>query len=374
MSAGTSIVNKFKSGELLDVLIRFGLIAILFVLCDRVLGPFWNILIWALILAIALYPLHQIIARKFGDKQGRAATVLVLGIVLVLGTPTVGLGTSFVTGVFGAKDKIENQGLVIPAPDDSVREWPVVGDKVYTAWQAAATDTPAFIESLQPHLGQVARKILASAQSVIGVMFLFLASLIIAGIMMGYGYSGHAAMQRVFTRFTGDSGPELLALCVATVRSVALGVLGVAFIQALLLGIGFVFSGVPLPGLLALIVLLLGIVQVPAAVVSLPVIAWLWLGGDNTTTMNLIFTIYLFVAGLSDNVLKPLLLGRGVDAPMPVILLGALGGMFSAGIIGLFVGAVGLAVGYQLFMAWVNSGPQTSELEQKDVDGSANSG
>ena len=363
MSAGTSIVNKFKSGELLDVLIRFGLIAILFVLCDRVLGPFWNILIWALILAIALYPLHQIIARKFSDKQGRAATVLVLGIVLVLGTPTVGLGTSFVTGVFGAKDKIENQGLVIPAPDDSVREWPVVGDKVYTAWQAAATDTPAFIESLQPHLGQVARKILASAQSVIGVMFLFLASLIIAGIMMGYGYSGHAAMQRVFTRFTGDSGPELLALCVATVRSVALGVLGVAFIQALLLGIGFVFSGVPLPGLLALIVLLLGIVQVPAAVVSLPVIAWLWLGGDNTTTMNLIFTIYLFVAGLSDNVLKPLLLGRGVDAPMPVILLGALGGMFSAGIIGLFMGAVGLAVGYQLFMAWVNSGPQTSELE-----------
>jgi hypothetical protein len=54
---------------------------------------------------------------------------------------------------------------------------------------------------------------------------------------------------------------------------------------------------------------------------------------------------------MADNVLKPLMLGRGVDAPMPIILIGALGGMAAAGILGMFVGATLLALGYQIFMA-----------------------
>jgi predicted PurR-regulated permease PerM len=133
------------------------------------------------------------------------------------------------------------------------------------------------------------------------------------------------------------------------------GVLGVAFIQSLLLGAGFFFSGAPAPGILALIVLLIGIVQLPALIVSLPVIAYLWIGGDLSVVMNVVFTIYLLVAGMADNVLKPMLLGRGVDVPMPVVLIGALGGMVVGGFIGLFLGAVLLAVGYAIFMDWVNS-------------------
>jgi predicted PurR-regulated permease PerM len=114
-------------------------------------------------------------------------------------------------------------------------------------------------------------------------------------------------------------------------------------------------AGIPAAGVLALVVMFLGIMQLPAALVSLPVIAYLWWSGDASTTSNIVYTIYLLVAGLADNVLKPLLLGRGVEAPMPVILLGALGGMVSGGIIGMFVGAVLLAVGYQVFMEWVNT-------------------
>jgi predicted PurR-regulated permease PerM len=102
--------------------------------------------------------------------------------------------------------------------------------------------------------------------------------------------------------------------------------------------------------------MLVGILQLPALIISLPAIGYLWWSGDASTTSNIAFTIYLLVAGMADNVLKPILLGRGVDAPMPVILLGALGGMVSAGIIGLFVGAVLLAVGYQIFMEWVDAG------------------
>jgi predicted PurR-regulated permease PerM len=160
----------------------------------------------------------------------------------------------------------------------------------------------------------------------------------------------------------------LQSLSAATVRSVAIGVIGVAFIQALLLGIGFIMAGIPAAGVLALVVMLIGIVQLPAAIISLPVIAYLWWAGDGSTMSNIFYSIYLLVAGMADNVLKPLLLGRGVDAPMPVILLGALGGMASGGIIGLFVGAVLLAVGYQVFMDWVDHVEEVAGVEPGQID------
>lgn len=185
-------------------------------------------------------------------------------------------------------------------------------------------------------------------------MFLLFGAFVIAGVMMAYGQAGIGAMRRVFNRFVGEAGGcKLQALCTGTVRSVAVGVLGVALIQAILFGLGFMLIGLKAAGVLALITLFIGIIQVPALIVALPVIAYMWTAGDASTAMNVVFTIYFMVAALSDNVLKPMLLGRGVDAPMPIILIGALGGMVSAGFIGLFIGAVVLAVGYKIFMSWV---------------------
>ena len=146
-------------------------------------------------------------------------------------------------------------------------------------------------------------------------------------------------------------------LSVATIRAVAQGVIGIAFIQAILVGLCLLVAGVPLAGLLAIVVLVLGIAQVPALIVTLPAIAYIWMSGDYGTGEAVLYSVVLFVAGMADNVLKPLMLGRGVDAPMPVILLGAIGGMATAGILGLFAGAVLLALGYQIFMAWVDANP-----------------
>ncbi|MFN2168909.1 MAG: AI-2E family transporter, partial [Anaerolineae bacterium] len=172
-------------------------------------------------------------------------------------------------------------------------------------------------------------------------------------------------LQRIFCRMIDPArGPRLQRLSTATVRSVATGVVGVAFIQALLLGIGFIVGDVPAAGMLALLVLLFGILQLPVVLISLPVIAYIWWAGDGSTVMNAIVTVYLVVAGLADNVLKPMLLGRGVDVPMPVVLIGALGGMVMSGIVGLFVGAVVLAVGYEVFMAWVDEPAPESAADQ----------
>lgn len=347
-----------------DTMIRLGLVAFLVVLSAQVFAPFTGIMMWALILAIALYPMHVKLSSKLGGKSGRAATIIVLAGLLLIGGPTLMIGESFASHLHDAYAKFASGELDIDPPSEKVAEWPLVGKQVYAVWSSAAENLPEFIEEERPQLRLISKKVLAVGASTAGGVMTFLGSLIIAGIMMAYGVAGGSAMRDIYVRLTGPvKGPRLQKLSVATVRSVAIGVIGVAFIQALLLGVGFIFAGVPGAGPLAILVMVLGIVQLPAALVSIPVIIYLWVGGDASTTSNIIFTVYLLVAGLADNVLKPLLLGRGVDVPMPVILLGALGGMVSAGIIGLFIGAIVLAVGYQVFMDWVAEPAEDQEAE-----------
>jgi predicted PurR-regulated permease PerM len=164
-----------------------------------------------------------------------------------------------------------------------------------------------------------------------------------------------------------DRGEAFAALSVATIRAVAQGVVGVAFIQAILVGICLLVAGVPWAGVLALVVLVLGIAQIPAALITLPAIGWIWASGEYGTVAAVVYSVLLFVAGMADNVLKPLMLGRGVDAPMPVILLGALGGMGTAGILGMFVGATLLALGYQIFVGWITPTPNAPPIGGSDM-------
>jgi len=276
--------------------------------------------------------------------------------LLLIGAPMIKLGGSFAGQVHGLYTAIEAKTVTIKQPDPKVADWPLVGKQVYQTWNAAAQNLPSFLEKNQAQMKPLLKFIFLGAANTIGSVLIFLGSLIIAGIMLAYGKPGGRVMQLIFIRLTDpERGQRLQSLSTATVRSVASGIIGVAFIQAVLLGAGFIMAGIPAAGVLALGVMLIGIAQLPASIISLPVIAYLWWAGDGSTGSNIAFTIYLVVAGMSDNVLKPLLLGRGVDVPMPVILIGALGGMMSAGIIGLFVGAVLLAVGYKIFMEWVNS-------------------
>src|SRR4030095_10804415 len=162
-------------------------------------------------------------------------------------------------------------------------------------------------------------------------VFLFRVSCIIGSIMMAYADSEARVTRAVFRRVAGpEKGEELTKLCIATIRTVALGVIGIAFVQAILIGLALLLAHVPAAGVLAIIAFVLGIAQVPALVVTLPAIAYIWLSGNYTNTSAITYTVILLLAGLLDNVLKPLMLGRGVDVPMPVILFGALGGMAGA--------------------------------------------
>jgi len=250
--------------------------------------------------------------------------------------------------------------LQIPPPPETVAAWPVIGGKLHGLWSQAHDDLPALVQSLQPKIGDLARSALGFVASIGGGLLAFVAALILAGILMAFGEHGARACRSVFRRLAGDErGTSLARLSTATVRAVAQGVVGVALIQAILVGLALLVAGVPWAGALAAIVLVIGIAQVPAVIVTLPAIAWIWSRGGSTGEA-IIYTVLLLVTGMADNVLKPLMLGRGVDVPMPVILVGALGGMATGGIVGMFVGATLLALAWQILTGWVGEDPDAS--------------
>jgi len=347
------------SRRLLDVFIRAGLVVVLVLLCYLIFSPFLTMMLWALILAITIYPLHQMLAARIGGRQGLAATLIVLLAVVVIVTPTIMLASEFGDSVQNLIKNVRDNTFQVPAPSDKVAAWPVVGERMHAVWSQAHNDLPGLVQSMQPKLGELATKALGIVAALGGGLLMFLFSFIVAGIIMAYGESGARAMQEIFERIVGIArGQEFAKLSTATVRAVASGVIGIACIQALIIGVSLMIAGVPFAGVLAVVVLVLGVAQLPALLVTLPVIGWIWASGEYNTGPAVAYTVLLFVGGMADNVLKPLMLGRGVDAPMPVILIGALGGMATTGILGMFVGATGLALGYQIFMRWVQDNPE----------------
>jgi len=353
--------QKGLSSRLLEVLIRAGFIAILAALCYVVFAPFLTLMVWAVILAVALYPLHQWLARAIGGRQGLAATIVVIGGCVLIIAPTALLMNSFGSSVYGLIGAVQNNTLDIPAPREGVQEWPLVGKKLYAYWSQAHTDLPGLVESMQPKIGELARKALAVVAGIGVGLLKFLASFIVAGILMAYGEAGTRGSRSIFERAIGGGRGETFArLATATIRAVAQGVIGIAFVQAILVGLALLVAHVPWAGVLAAITLVLSVAQVPALIITIPAIIYIWSSGSYGNGAAIVYTILLLLAGMADNVLKPLMLGRGVDAPMPVILLGALGGLATGGVLGMFVGATLLALGYQIFMGWVAADPDSA--------------
>jgi predicted PurR-regulated permease PerM len=352
-------VESRPPANLWDTLIRVSLMIGLAVICLQVFSPFMKLMVWSVILAVTTYPLHQALARRIGGRQGLASIILALiGIALIV-VPTWLLMNSFADSVRSFVGAIQNNTLQVPPPREGVKNWPVVGNTLYDTWSQARNDLPGLVQTMQPKLGELARSALATVASIGGTMLLFLVSFLIANIIMAYGASAARSTHNIFSRLAGPSrGPALERLALATIRAVALGVIGIAAIQALLVGLALLLAGIPIAGVLAIVALVLGIAQVPALIVTLPVIIYIWSSGGYSTGAAIAHTIILLITGMADNVLKPLMLGRGVDVPMPVILFGALGGMATGGILGMFVGATALALGYNLFMNWVATKPE----------------
>ena len=367
MSSNSINETKLARG-LLDVLIRAGLVAALVFYSYRVFQPFMGLMLWSVILAITLYPLQGMLKSKLGNRDGLAATLIVVVAIGILLVPVYLLGNSLTVSVQAAMQLVKEGGVHIPPPADSIAEWPLIGAKLHAIWLQATTNLTSVLQELAPHMKGISLTLLSQIAGAGVGLLVFIGALIIGGIIMAFGENGERSALKIANRISGpDRGKDIAKLCTATIRAVAQGVVGIAFIQMLLTGLGFVVYGIPGAGLLAMAVLIIGIMQLPVPLITFPVIAYV-LGTEGASAASIAFSIYIFIAGMVDNVLKPLLLGRGVEVPMPVILIGALGGMVTGGIIGLFIGPVILAVAYQLFWQWVDDQPQDTEASSGEQD------
>jgi predicted PurR-regulated permease PerM len=344
-----------SSGEVIQVAIRLALLAFLFYWSYILLRPFIPILVWAVVLAVALYPAYDWLSAHLGHRPRIAAFVITIVMLAVFLGPATWLGFGLVEGLRNISAHLSSGEVKIPSPPESVSNWPLIGNRVYEFWNQASLNLEAAFRQIAPYLKPLTGVILTFAGSAGTGTLKFLASVAITGFLLPAGPRFVAATRKMLARIVPERRTDFLALAGATIRTVTQGVIGVAVLQSLLAGIGLKIAGVPHAGVLAFAVLVLAIVQIGAAPVLLPVVAWAWMVKEPGVAA--LITIYLVMVGLSDNALKPLLMGRGLSTPVLVIFMGVLGGTLAHGIVGLFVGPIILALAWELLMAWGRDEP-----------------
>jgi predicted PurR-regulated permease PerM len=362
----TSTDDTLFNRRAIEAAIRIGLVFLLVLWCFNIVRPFILLVLWGAILAVAVYPLFVRLQTALGGRRKLAATLITLIALALLVIPSVMLSESAIDNAQVLATHIKDGTLRIPPPAETVQSWPLIGERLYSAWSQASENLSTTISKYKDQLTDVAKWILAAAAGAGAVLLQFIVSIIIAGVLLVYAKSSTDTVTRISARLMGaQGGTAFTEMAGATIRSVAQGVLGVAIIQAVLAGIAMLLVGVPYAGIWTLLVLLLAIVQLPTILILGPVIVFVFT--ITSTVPAVIFAIWSLLVGVSDTFLKPLLLGRGLDVPMPVILLGAIGGMILSGIIGLFVGAVVLALGHKLFMTWMSQGEVSSPEASMDT-------
>lgn len=343
-----------KNQKIVNLFIRLGVLSLLIIWAFSIIKPFIGVLAWAIILAVALYPLYQKLVGKGESKHKKLiTTIFTLITVVAISIPTYSIFSSVLSSTTETVQKFRNDTLEIAPPTEKVKDWPM-GDKIYENWNEASQNVRQYVLVHKDFILEHGKGTLGSILGIMGSLILFIISFIIAVVFMFNGEKGYKTSLKFANKMIGDQGEGIVVMARNTIRSVVKGILFVAIIQALLSFIGFKLIGLPGAGIFTMMVLFAAIIQLPVTLAVIPAIALAFSVSDNTT-YTVIFTVYILIVSLLDNVLKPILLAKGLQTPTIIIFIGAIGGVMLQGIIGLFVGTVVLALMHQLYLRWVNS-------------------
>jgi predicted PurR-regulated permease PerM len=338
----------------LEVFIQIGLVILLATACLLVMRPFVPLITWGVIIAVAAYPSFRKLQHVLRGRGVLAAILFTVVLLAVLILPTVLLTETLVEGIHTISVHLKEGSLAIPEPPASIETWPVIGGPLKSVWGLASKDLTAAVRSFAPQIKAVVPGLLTASAGVALTLLQFTLAIVVAGVLLANAEPIYEVTCSLANRFFGEKGPEFQRLVGATIRSVTTGILGVALIQSVLAGVGFLVAGLPGAGLWTVVFLIAAVLQV-GTIVLIPAVVYMF--AISGVTKAIIFLVWCLIVALLDNVLKPLLLGRGVAVPIAVIFFGAIGGFVALGIIGLFIGAVVLSVGYKLFLAWLDRGP-----------------
>jgi predicted PurR-regulated permease PerM len=344
-------INDERVKLAIEIAVKLGILFIVLYVSYLIVKPFLSIILWSIILAVAFYPVVLWLEKRFRSRK-KIVLVMSSTIILALVVPTWSLSGMVIESTQTLVSVVNGEKRMVPPPSEKVKSWPLIGEKSYKLWSSAYKDLPNTLKPFKEKIKKFIMMLINMLKSALGTVAQTIASVIIASFMLISAEKGAAFYSRIMKRLLGERGEEWAGLSALTVRSVAAGVVGVAVIQSSFALVGMIAMGVPMAPLWALIIMFLTIIQMPALIVIGPMIAYVFSYASGAPAT--IFAVYMLVVGASDGVLKPMLMGRGVDIPMLVILIGAIGGMMLMGMIGLFLGAVILALGYKLFELWMS--------------------
>lgn len=359
---GTGPHTILRHGTIVELAVQICSLALLIYLAVVMVMPFLTIMVWSVILADVMYPAFDWMVARLRMPRVAAALLLILLCFVVLLGPAALLGVSLIETVRSLAERLASGNVAVPPPPEAVKTWPLIGDDLYASWFLASTNLKAALVQIAPLLKPFSGTLLEYAGNAgIGMLKFFIA-VVISGFLLLPGPALVDSGRLVFRRVAAGRGDEFMDLIGATIRNLARGVIGLSLLQALLAGVGFIVAGVPAAGFLSFLILLVGIIQVDALIVIIPVIAWSWIKMD--AAMALIFSAYMIPVGLLNNLLRPFVMAHGLKTPMLIIFLGVMGGILVHGVIGVFVGPIVLAIGWELLKAWtsqaVNAAPAAS--------------
>ena len=328
-------------------------IAGLVVICLWILRPFLPAIVWAATLVIATWPIMRRVEARLWGRRSLAVTAMT-GVLLILfvapfwlAIGTILANTDQIAGWLGTITSMQ-----FPPPPAWLGEVPIIGERAVQAWQKAAeAGGREALEHIRPYAGTITQWFIAAAGDAGMVLLQFLLTVLVAAIMYAQGERAATAVVRFGKRLAGARGQQAVVLAGQAIRGVALGVVVTAFIQAAIGSVALLVTGVPYAGILCAIMFMLCIAQLGPALVLIPAVIWMFANGSSLAAVFLL--VCSVVAIGADNVLRPLLIRKGVDLPLLLILVGVIGGLIAFGLIGIFLGPTVLAVGYTLLSAWV---------------------
>lgn len=347
---------RTEDGRIADHAIRLAFLGLFAWWSLQLVTPFVNIAIWSVILAVALHPVYRRLLRLLGGRQSLAAAVLTAMVLALVAGPIALLAASLVDTVTGIATFVQEGRLRIPPPPEGLSEWPIIGARIGQQWSLAHENFPAALNQVWPEPRETAAAVVRRLSALGGDMALFLVAILLSGFLYKPGPRIVEGARLFASRLVAPRGAAFVEMAGATIRSVSQGVIGLALVEAVAAGIILLVAGVPGAGLIAFAILFLSLVQIGPAPVLLPLVIWAWATQD--TMLAVTITVAAVVILLADNLLKPLLIRRGLKTPMLVILAGVIGGTIGYGMVGLFLGPVVLAVFYDLVMAWIRSEPE----------------
>ena len=335
-----------------DIAIRLGVLALLLYWSYLLVRPFITIMIWAIVLTVALYPVYDVLVSRLGGRRRLAAALLTLITLVIVIGPATWLVLSLIDGLRTLSDKLDVSALALPPPPIAVKNLPIVGDALYQYWHLASTNLQAALAKIAPQLKPVGSFLLQIGASAGVGTIKFLVAVVVAGFLFSPAPFLVDELKLFSRRIASGRGEEFVKLAGDTIRAVSRGVIGISALQAFLAALGIYALGIPAAGLITTLILIFGIIQIGPTIIIIPLIIWSWMSTDTTTA--LLFTAYMIPVSLLDNILRPLFLGRGLHTPILIILIGVIGGTLSQGITGLFLGPIVLAVIWSLLMAWIS--------------------